>query len=248
MYTKEVKIYIVILIMIIAIAIIIAYYLYSIVKTHKLEMHNRKMYLLREINVLEAERERIAHNLHDSFGPELSLIKMNLDSISSVDMMDKVIIEEAKNEIDSILYNLRQFSHNLMPVALKSLGLVSALAELCGKLSRSSLEIEFIAEQEYQMPDETAVHLYRIVEELIHNTIKHAHASYLKIEVSLIDKQLQIVAKDNGVGFDINNSKPLSNGLGLKGYEYRTDLLGGTYTINTKNGHGVEVIITVPIN
>ncbi len=233
--------------MIITIGIIIIYYVYSIIKTHKLEVYNRKMYLLREINVLETEREKIAHNLHDSAGPELSLIKMKLDSIRSVDLKEVAILEEAKTEIDSILKNLRQFSHNLMPVALKNFGSVSALAELCDKQSRPLLKIEFIAEQEYEMPEETAIHLYRITEEVIHNTIKHAQASKLKIQVNSIDNRLQIIAKDNGIGFDYNQSKPQNNGLGLKGYEYRTDLLGGTYSIYSEKGRGVEVVISVPI-
>lgn len=247
MYTQETKIYTVILIMIITIVIIIIYYVYSIIKTHKLEIHNRKMYLLREINIIEAERERIAHNLHDSAGPELSLIKMKLDSISSVDLKEGVILEDTKSDIDLILTNLRQFSHNLMPVALKAQGLVSALYELCEKQSKSPLRIEFVAREEYKMPDETAIHLYRIVEEVIHNAIKHAQATLLKIQVDLIDNRLQIIAKDNGIGFDYNKSKPQTNGLGLKGYEYRTELLGGTYSIYSEKGKGVEVVITIPI-
>ena len=247
MRTSEAEIYVVLLIAFVVLGIIIAYYIYSIVNAHRGEAERKKQYMLYEMNILERERERIAHNLHDSAGPVLSFLKLELDSFETTHEPDQKKILKIKQQIDNIIADLRQTSHNLMPTALMNYGLVAALSELCKNMSKPTLKIEFIPDWTHPIVQNMAIHLYRIIEEIIYNTIKHAEASKLRIVIMERRGKLTIVTRDNGKGFDLGKVENSKLGLGLKGFEYRTELLGGVYSIHAEVGKGVEIIITIPI-
>lgn len=247
MYTKETKIFIVLLAVALIIAILIAYYIYTIIVSYKLEIQRGKQFLFTEIQILEKERERIAQNLHDNAGPELSLLKLNLDELNIRTEEDTIAIDKVKAHIDKILNNLRRISHNLMPNSLLREGINPALHDLTTKLSNKGLQIEFESEQRIDLPIEISIHLYRMMEEFIYNTIKHAQASRIKIQLSRTETQFQLLARDNGIGFNSNSQTTNPKGMGLKGYEYRTELIGGTFSVYSELGKGTQLQITIPI-
>lgn len=246
MRTEETNLFTIIIITALLIGVLIIYFVRSILKAQKNELRNKKLYMLNEMNVLEKERERIAQNLHDSAGPELSVLKFELDGITISNEQDRQKIAEMKQKIDEVITDLRQTSHNLMPTALMNYGLEAALAELSENMSRPTLRIEFSSDWKQSVKQEDAIHLYRILEEIIYNTIKHAEATLLKIVLSETDSSFKITTRDNGKGFDRSRLNESKQGLGLKGYEYRTDLLGGSYSLYSEEGNGVEVMIKMP--
>lgn len=244
MYTKETKIFIVLLLATLLLAVIIGYYVYTIVKAYHNELIRRKKFLFDEINVLEKERERIAQNLHDSAGPELSLLKLNLDEIEGA---NSSALGQAKNHIDKILSDLRHISHNLMPSTLIREGLVAAVDDLARRMSNRGLAITCEGELLSAIPKELSIHLYRMMEEFIYNTIKHAKASRMKIQFKQNSESIEVLARDNGVGFDRNQRSKTSEGIGLRGFEYRTEMIGGTCTFYSEPGQGTQIHIIMPI-
>lgn len=247
MYTKEATIYTIILIGLGIVFVIIGYYVFSIIVANKNETERKRNYMFNEIKVLEKERERIAQNIHDSAGPELSLLKLNLDGLESVNELDKLKILQMKKHIDDIVSDLRQTSHNLMPIVLFNYGLIAAVKELSEKMSKSNLWIEFNGEVKTEIPQDTAIHIYRILEEFIYNTIKHANATHIKIVLMEQNSYYFILARDNGKGFNMKQANKVKTSLGLKGFEYRTELLGGEFNIYSEEGNGIEIKIKIPI-
>lgn len=247
MYTEEATIFTVILIAVCIIAIIIGYYVYSIIQAHKLETTRKKNYMFNEIRVLEKERERIALNIHDSAGPELSLLKLNLDNIEILSEEDKLKVQKMKSHIDEIVKDLRNTSHNLMPTVLLNYGLIAAIQELAENMTRPSLKIEFSTDVQSEVSPEIAIHIYRILEEFIFNTIKHANATQIKILFKEDQKHYLIHARDNGKGFNLKHANKVQTRLGLKGFEYRAELLGGEFDMYSEEGKGIEIKLKIPI-
>ncbi len=247
MHSEETTIFTVVLIAVGAVGIIMAYYVYSIVRTHRAEMERKRLFMFNEMKVLEGERERIAQDIHDTAGPELSLLKFDLDYIQAVTPADIETIRKLKVNIDSIIDNFRRISHNLMPRVLTQYGLLSAIADICEKMSGKDMKIEFKGEFNQPIPQDIAIHLYRIIEEIIFNTIKHAKATRLKIQVSGESSNIQIITRDNGIGFATPENLKSKSGLGLKGFEYRIELLGGKFSIYSEEGKGVEIKMAVPV-
>lgn len=247
MYTQEATIFSVILIAVGIVVVIIGYYVYSIALVHKQETARKKKYMFNEIKVLEKERERIAHNIHDSAGPELSLLKLNLDNMELLSEVDKLNVQKMKNHIDEIVTDLRNTSHNLMPTVLLNYGLIAAISELSENMSKPNLRIEFNADIEEEISQDIAIHIYRILEEFIYNTIKHAEATRVKISFTKKGKYYFINARDNGKGFNMRQINKINTSLGVKGFEYRTELLGGEFDLFSEAGSGVEIKLKIPI-
>jgi signal transduction histidine kinase len=247
MYTEETTIFSVILTALVIVIIIIGYFVYTIIKANRNETARKKMYMFNEIKVLEKERERIALNIHDSAGPELSLLKLNLDNLELFHEKERIKVQKMKNQIDEILVNLRTTSHNLMPTVLLNYGLIAAIKELTENMSKPSLRIEFTADAKSAISHDIAIHIYRILEEFIYNTIKHANATRIKITFKEENQYYLFNARDNGKGFNMSHSRRVQTSLGLKGFEYRTELLGGEFDIYSEEGKGIEIKIKIPI-
>ena len=248
MHPTETKIYIVFLITFLACAVAIGMYIFAIIRNHKRELERKRNYMFNEITILEKERERIAHNIHDTFGPELSMLKFSLDDLKLTDEPGRQAIVELKLRIDQLIADARLLSHNLMPNSLSKYGFVYAVDELCSKMTKKNLIIQFDCNDEIEIPANIAVHLYRIIEEVIYNTIKHAEASTLKISMSKMIGSFIIIARDNGKGFDQQKEISTGTGLGISGFLYRTELMGGNFSIHSEIGKGVEIKIELPIN
>lgn len=246
MHTQETTIYSVILMVVLVVAIIIGYYVYTILLTQKQENERKRNYMFSEMVVLERERERIAHELHDSAGPNLSLLKLNLDELNNLDEKNSQKVKDIKIQIDEIIMGLRETSHALTPTVLVKSGLIVALEKLAENLSDDSLQIIFVGEVDNAVGYDIAIHIYRILEQFIFNTIKHAEATQIKIIFEEKDGNYLINARDNGKGFDLKMLDKNVSSLGLKGFDYRTELLGGKFDLYSEEGKGVEIKIAIP--
>jgi len=247
MDTKEIKAYVYIILLVILIGAIIMYFLISMIRQQRVTLELKKQNMRAELNSIEKERTRIAVDLHDGLAPIVSAIKLKVSSFDLADEVDKYQQQMTYEHLDDLAQRLREISFNLMPVALQRKGLIAALDELASYNStKRSLRIQVDA-----TPDEilenrhVAIHLYRIVQEIVHNTVKHAEATVLQIALYRNGANLVLETKDDGRGFDFEKLKD-GDGYGLRSLLSRADFLGGELSIQSKEGLGTIYSLEIP--
>lgn len=229
-------------------AVIITFFIVSIIRYHRRYIRLQRERITAEIRLLENERKRIATDLHDSLGPLLSTVKLNISSVDVPDARDKAVIVKSGKYIDEIVTSMRQISHNLLPNTLERKGLQDAIREFYQLLGQEgSMELRVYAVNDITPHPERDIHIFRIAQEIIHNTLKHAGATRLEIGFSEDDKELLVLAEDNGKGFDVEKSRRNSRGLGLKSLEIRTDIIRGHLSIYSAPGRGTRYYIRIPL-
>jgi PAS domain S-box-containing protein len=194
----------------------------------------------------ETERARIAQDLHDGVGQILIATNMNINAIKETCSDHKEGMELITN-IGTLLVNsikeVRAISHNLSCKAIQ-LGLESGIKETIGNVN-SSCKIIFestIANKRFS--EKVEINIYRALQEIINNTLKHAQASELTISIQFENNNLIIHTKDDGVGFDLENINQ-KTGIGLSGLRNRIEMIGGHLKINSSNDKGTEYTIEV---
>lgn len=228
---------------------IIAFFFASIVRHQR---HNLKLYKAKvkaEISTLEKERKRIAGDLHDELGPLLSAVKLQISSIDEDDReTNEKLIDKSGKQIDEIIRKMKEISNNLLPNTLVRRGLEAAVNEFIEKMSEvHPLKINFKSEGKFTLNQDQEINIYRIIQEITHNTIKHSGASLLIIKLKLIQNKLMLITSDNGVGFDIDGEMNLNSGLGLLNLRSRAEVLGANLSYTSDKGTGTSYIFEVPM-
>lgn len=245
MDTKETSTYYAVLIAATVIGIIILYFIISATRLQRRNLMLNKEKLQAEMDMLEKERARMAADLHDDLGPTLSAIKFKIASMENNSPGNTKLAETSMYYIDGVLTQLRNIAFDLMPITLLRNGLVPAVREFISHIGeRNKLEIEFDAGDLPELPQKVSIHVYRILQEIIHNTIKHAGASKLKIIVYLGSGRLHIATADNGKGFDSSRN---NGGMGLNNLRNRTEILSGEMYIKTYPLDGTRIFIELPL-
>ena len=204
------------------------------------------------IETEEKERQRLASDLHDEVGPLLSSMKMymNILSSSKEEEKSKYIIEQLNVLIEESIHNIREVSSALNPYLLNKYGLKTAIESFFEK-SKSLIAIQFITNVEHhRFPINIEAVYYRIVKELFNNTIKHANADNVTIELNYTKNHLTLNYSDNGVGFVFEESfSEKKKGMGIQNIINRIKMINGKYTVTTdkKNGFRFELITKCPI-
>ena len=199
---------------------------------------------------VEQERKRIAQELHDSSGVQLSAIRMKLTHLE--DQLDDPRaaedIHKLMQDVDRVNADIRTISHNLMPISISKLGLKAAIQELVNHIKSSYPNIKFNLFQQYDSKNLSAtmeVHIYRIIQELLNNMVKHAQATEINIQLIDNESELIISLEDNGKGFVYAPEKTM--GLGLKSILTRSQLIGGKFEVDSKLDAGSFFSITLPL-
>lgn len=245
MDAQEARIYTGVLITAILFGGIVLFFIVSIIRQQRKNLALHKQNILAEITAIERDRARIAHDLHDELGPVLSSIKLRINIFELTDDDDKVQIERINDNIDKAVARIREISHDLMPSDLLATGLVKALKEYINNITSDNLQINFTSANGIVLTEQASVNIYRIIQEIIYNTIKHAGASHLSIFFKEEKGKLIIALNDNGVGFD-EKEIITKGGLGLKSLHSRAKLLNGKMFLNSKKGKGTEFIFEIP--
>lgn len=221
----------------------------------KVEQEKRDM----EKNILnaiiqaeETERKRFAKDLHDGLGPILSTIKMSLSSLSRIDKEDqmKKILRNTDMVIDEAIKSIREISNNLSPHILNNFGLNKAMRNFINKINYSdTIQIKFSSGfEDDRFDSNTEVVLYRVLCELINNTIKHAEATIITISLEKTADKILCRYKDNGKGFDIHRlSKSQNSGMGYSNMVTRINSLNGTFNLTSEKEKGTKASIIVPV-
>ena len=200
------------------------------------------------IATLEYERERIAADLHDEIGPTLAAIKMQIESMESNQNKIQSTIKPLSPLVNETISKLSSISKNLVPTSLKSLGLLQTINQLIENFeSNQTANISFTTNYSKCVGIEIELQLYRIVQEAIHNAIKHANATQIDVKLHLSKTELSLFISDNGRGMEVNNSKS-TVGNGLKSLKNRALIIGGEFNIHSKAGKGTHLQFEIPLN
>ncbi|RYF97753.1 MAG: sensor histidine kinase, partial [Chitinophagaceae bacterium] len=203
------------------------------------------------LQVQEEERNRIARDLHDGLGGLLAGVKLRLSTIASRERnpSSKEEIGTVITGLDHSANELRRISRNMMPESLLYMGLEPALEDLCRYLSNPGTTIRFQAiNLQATYPQEVLINVYRIVQELLSNALKHAHASQVIVQVSDGDRHLFLTVEDNGQGMAQTTSELKPSGIGLKSIENRVALLKGRLETDSDASHGTTTNIEIPLD
>jgi PAS domain S-box-containing protein len=204
------------------------------------------------IQTEEKERGRIARDLHDGLGPLLSSLKLFVKVLGTVDKSKKrdEILKTANEIIDESLIMIKEISNNLSPHVLNDFGLASAIQSFCKKVTLTkAIDIKFDSNV-YDQRFETNVEmvLFRVLKELVNNTIKHALASQIEIFLLRTENLLSLIYGDNGIGFDIK--KVLDNrasGMGISNIINRIGSINGKLMFESQTEKGIQVKIGVAL-
>ncbi|MBN8833430.1 MAG: hypothetical protein ABS68_01130 [Niastella sp. SCN 39-18] len=200
----------------------------------------------------EQERTRLAKDLHDGLGGMLSGIKFSLSNMKENLIMtpdNAQAFERSIDMLDSSIQEMRRVAHNMMPEMLVRYGLKIALEEFCNEINRSGAihtNYQFIGTHTTSIDQTVAVTVYRIVQELVNNAIKHAYAQNVLVQLhaSEQEKLLTITIEDDGKGFD-KNLLTVSKGMGWNNIQNRVDFLKGKIDVNSEPGKGTSVLIEI---
>jgi signal transduction histidine kinase len=245
MDTNETKIYITLLIGVAIQGILMIFFLVTIFRYQrkKTALHVQKF--KEDFNFLDKEKQRISLELHDDLGASLSAIKLRLQLLSQLDSAAMKIVDNCELLLDEVMQKLRRTSLKMMPGILKRKGLDAALKDLLGMMTfGTGIETHYYCEP-IRFKEDTAIHIYRIVQEALNNLIKHSKATSLDVAINKTKNVIRILIHDNGIGFD-NKHLQKSSGLGLHTIKARAELLNATVCVTTSENEGVEYLIEIP--
>jgi len=200
----------------------------------------------------EQERTRLAKDLHDGLGGMLSGIKYSFNTMKGNLIMtpdNAQAFERSMDMLDSSIKEMRRVAHNMMPEALVKFGLDTALKDFCNDISKSgALEVSYqsIGLETTVLEQTVAITIYRVVQELIHNTMKHAAARHAIVQITKTNGHLNVTVEDDGKGFDTAVLKQ-SNGIGWSNIQNRVEFLKGTLDIKSEKENGTSVYIELTI-
>lgn len=202
----------------------------------------------------EQERTRLAKDLHDGLGGMLSGIKFSLGNIKENLIMtpdNAHAFERSIDMLDSSIQEMRRVAHNMMPEILVKYGLDTALKEFCAEMDRGAVlhvNYQSVGMHQADIPQTTSITIYRIIQELLNNTIKHANAKNVLVQLhhSAQEKLLAVTVEDDGNGFDTNLLKQ-SNGMGWLNIRNRVEFLKGKIDIQSSLGKGTSIMIEITI-
>ncbi|HVW98197.1 MAG TPA: chemotaxis protein CheB [Mucilaginibacter sp.] len=196
----------------------------------------------------EKERTRVAQELHDGLGQILSALKMQIDFSREKHNGNGYENEKSVELIDDAINEYRAISHNLLPPLLEDSNLPQVLITLCNRVTNGEdCNAVFKNDNFKSKPNKILVReLYRIVQELIANAVKHSGCSSIEVKLTENEGAITIKVHDNGKGFDLEESKKRSIGIGLRNLFTRVDLLGGTLEFKSSEAEGTEVTLKVP--
>lgn len=209
-------------------------------KYKEAELQRTQSYLEGELN----ERKRIAMDLHDSLGGHISCIRLNFELAKLENFQNPDVTSKLYNLIVDASKSVRDIAHNLNSSEFERLDIALALTSFCNDISgKSNLNIEVTVDKDIVLSKFASIEILTLAKELIHNIVKHAHASIAKVLLFKKKEQIYLQVKDNGKGFVAESNT--NNGIGLHNVKQRVDRLGGSFEIKSDQALGTEVTIII---
>lgn len=247
----DVKITIIGLVGFAVLTILILLFIITIYRNQRLKVHLERAQILKDIQLLEKERSRIAADMHDELGSLISAIKINLECLNNNNNPENIaILEKTGSYIDTTMQKIREISNNLMPKVLEQNGLVAAVREFINMIdSKSKIKIEFITqiETEIEITEEIKTHIFRIIQEILNNAIKHANATVISTHIWLEHQTIKININDNGIGFDQAKDLSKMKSDGIRNIKRRTEIMNGKLFLESTLHNGTKYTIEIPL-
>jgi len=217
-------------------------------KIRQLEEEKKLMAAKLLVEGQEEERKRIAMELHDGLGVLLSATKMQFSTIIDNSPENKVLIEKATRMLEQASGDVRKISHNMMPGLLTKLGFFEAVEDLFENIgdTKDMNAICTISGNQDRLSENKEIMLYRIVQEMANNTLKHAEARNIELQIHVLQGMLDMKYSDDGKGFDVGKNLE-SESIGLKSIQSRVNFLNGTLVIESEPGEGARYSIQIPV-
>lgn len=212
-----------------------------------LELNYQKELLRAVIITQEEERKRIAQDLHDEISSKLNIVSLNTHLLNTPNISEAKLKEITNNIVTlttKALDSSRTIAHDLLPPVLEKFGLHAAIDELALEFKTiKSVSVHYKNEiKDDVISTEKQLHIFRILQELMNNSIKHGKATEISILLSKKSEINFLIYTDNGVGFDIDDLKN-KRGLGMKNIESRVDFIGGKLSLKSSINNGIYVMI-----
>lgn len=220
--------------------------------TEKKQIHNNILNTI--IETEEREKLRFAKDLHDGLGPILSTAKLYLRSLENecnniCQNNNKDIISKIEEVINEAIISAKEISNHLSPHILNNFGFVTAVKSIVKKIENTSkIRFNITANSENRFEQRVETSAYRIILELINNTLKHAKASLIDIKIFLLPEKISIIYSDNGIGFDIKMVTDNNSGMGLSNIKSRIESLNGEIEFITDIKSGFSAKFYIPLN
>ena len=206
----------------------------------------------RLITAQEAERARIARDLHDDISQQLAAISIAMSECQRPELQGSgellEVLTAVQRQTIELAEDIRLLSHDLHPDVLKHAGLVDAVRSHCREFAKQhSIDVIVEADRDLAIPDlTTSLCLYRVVQEALRNIAKHADARQVHVTMRRIEEGVQLAVTDDGNGFTLTKAREL-NGLGLRSIEERIRLVGGRLSIDTAPRMGTTITVWVRV-
>ena len=209
------------------------------------EMKNRfeQTILKSQLEIQEQTFSHISREIHDNIGQVLSLVRLNLSSFP--DIADHEKLERTDDLLGKAIKDLRDLSHSLQTNRIQDIGIVESIRQLLGNLEKSGrykTDLK-IVDNFTGIDKNTDLIMFRMVQEIINNIMKHAKADYISVDIDGNDTEVKLTIADNGIGFDMEKFKTAGPGIGLQNIFNRAKMINATVDIKSEPGNGTAIIL-----
>jgi len=200
------------------------------------------------IEAQEQERARIGRELHDDINQQLAMLSLELQQVVDDPPLVETRGPELRKKIDGISSDVQALSHELHSSKLEYLGVVAGIKSWCREFAqRQKVEIDFKSEVSRPLPMEIGLTLFRVLQEALHNAVKHSGAKRIQVQIAENSREVLLAISDSGKGFDVEVAMR-GTGLGLTSMRERVRLVNGTITIDSEEKRGTSIHLRVPID
>ena len=195
----------------------------------------------------EQERARIARELHDDINQRLAMLAVELEQLQGNPAEVGGRLQELRKQTTEISSDIQALSHELHSSKLEYLGVVAGIGSWCKDFAeRQRMEIDFRSDVSSPIPYEIGLSLFRVLQEAVHNAIKHSGVKRIEIEIRRDGNAIHLIVRDSGKGFDVESAMR-GKGLGLTSMKERARLINGAISIESSPLHGTTIRVRLPL-
>jgi signal transduction histidine kinase len=201
----------------------------------------------RLLNAQEQERARIGRELHDDINQRLAMLSLELEQLQENPSEIQPRVKELRRQMAEVSNDVQALSHDLHSSKLEYLGVVAGMKSWCKEFAeRQRMQINFKSDVPSAVPLEIGLTLFRVLQEALHNVIKHSGARQVEVQLQKDSSEIHLIISDSGRGFDLEAAFQ-GKGLGLTSMRERIRLVNGTFSIESKRSGGTTIYVRVPL-
>lgn len=220
--------------------------------THKLQVQYEQTLLQVQLEIQEQTLKNLSLEIHDNIGQILSLVKLNLNTLVDRDTntLLQAKVDDTKLLVGKAITDLRDLSRSLHGDKIIELGLQQSISNELKSLQNTGQYMTWMktSGEPYRLENKKEILLFRIVQESLHNAVKHSLAKTITVNLLYKEKSFQLIIEDDGIGFDKKELSPVNTGIGLTGIQNRAELIGGIFSLHSSNNNGTRISIEIPWN